>query len=335
MAEIPFAHSIAAHCETGNLHAMLRHRGLAISEPLLFGVGAGIFFAYLPFRRFSFLSLILRAQPGAIWRSALKRLGIRARMQRFRRKAAGRKALDELLEQGTPVALQVDLFHMDYLPDFMRVHFNAHMITVYGREGDEYLVSDCVAPSPGRIHARSLEIGRFTRGLLAPRGRIFHVIDLPESPPLAQAVRQGLRSACSRMLRIPLGPFGVRGVRKFARAIPRWPDRTDSIESLSRETLMFATIMEDLGTGGGGFRFLYATFLQEAAGILNDERLQGLSGEMRENGDRWREISLLAARMGREKDFTSTRFAEMADLVSERADTEERIFRSIDRVARG
>ncbi len=83
------------------------------------------------------------------------------------------------------------------------------------------------------------------------------------------------------------------------RPIPSQGEESGGKFPISEKPLFQRTIMEDLGTGGGGFRFLYATFLQEAAGILGDERLESLSWEMRENGDRWREISLLAARMGR------------------------------------
>jgi hypothetical protein len=47
MSVIPFNHKMAAHCESGTVTAILNYAGLDISEPMVFGVSSGIFFAYL------------------------------------------------------------------------------------------------------------------------------------------------------------------------------------------------------------------------------------------------------------------------------------------------
>ena len=44
-----FVHHHAAHCESGVTSALLRDQGFDISEPLIFGIGSGIFFGHLPF----------------------------------------------------------------------------------------------------------------------------------------------------------------------------------------------------------------------------------------------------------------------------------------------
>jgi len=41
----PFVHQQAAHCETGVTSALFRHQGVDISEPMVFGIGSGIFSA--------------------------------------------------------------------------------------------------------------------------------------------------------------------------------------------------------------------------------------------------------------------------------------------------
>ena len=38
----------AAHCESGVTASLFRHWGLELSEPMIFGVGAGLFFVYAP-----------------------------------------------------------------------------------------------------------------------------------------------------------------------------------------------------------------------------------------------------------------------------------------------
>jgi len=41
----PFVHQQAAHCETGVTSALFRFQGVDISEPMIFGIGSGIFSA--------------------------------------------------------------------------------------------------------------------------------------------------------------------------------------------------------------------------------------------------------------------------------------------------
>jgi hypothetical protein len=55
-------------------------------------------------------------------------------------------------------------------------------------------------------------------------------------------------------------------------------------------------MLEEIGTGGAGFRFIYAAFLQESAAILQIPLLDKLSTEMTEAGDRWREFAWQASR---------------------------------------
>jgi len=64
-------------------------------------------------------------------------------------------------------------------------------------------------------------------------------------------------------------------------------------------------MQEEIGTGGGGFRFLYASFLQELAAKTGYAVLDGLASRLVEIGDRWREFALAAARMIRGRDALS------------------------------
>ena len=92
---------------------------------------------------------------------------------------------------------------------------------------------------------------------------------------------------------------------------------------------MIAVILEERGTGGGGFRYLYATFLQEAAKILDNAEIAAVAKAMMDNGDRWRDVSIAAARMGKRRDLGPQRLLELGDMILERADAEQRIFRRL------
>ena len=88
------------------------------------------------------------------------------------------------------------------------------------------------------------------------------------------------------------------------------------------------------GTGGGGFRYLYATFLQEAAKILGNPEVADVAKAMMENGDRWRDVSIAAARMGKRRDLGPEKLRELGDMILERADAEQAIFRRLGRLVK-
>lgn len=52
--KINFEHHQTAHCENGVASNLLLNRGLKLSEPMIFGIGSGLFFVYLPFLKVNF-----------------------------------------------------------------------------------------------------------------------------------------------------------------------------------------------------------------------------------------------------------------------------------------
>ena len=56
-------------------------------------------------------------------------------------------------------------------------------------------------------------------------------------------------------------------------------------------------MQEEIGTGGAGFRFMYASFLQEASEVFGGNKiLQEASDMMFEVGDKYREFALVIAK---------------------------------------
>jgi hypothetical protein len=325
----PFAHKMAAHCESGAVTALLRNAGMDVTESLVFGVSGAIFFGYLSVPMLPFPTIALRNKPGRIRLKTPPRLGVKMRTLSFRDPAAAERELNALLARGIAVGAQVDYFYMDYLPEYTRAHFNAHYVIVTGKKDGRYLLSDTYFPAPASVDEATMLTARFARGQFAPKGLLFYPETIPERPDLKAAVRQGIKDAVFYMVKLPIPFFGVRGIRFFARKVREWPKLTRDIEHLSHEVMMIAVILEERGTGGGGFRYLYATFLQEAAKILGDAGVAEVAREMMVNGDRWRDVSIAAARMGKRRDLGPQRLLELGEMILERADAEQRIFRRL------
>jgi hypothetical protein len=330
---IEFRHRQAAHCENGATANLLGFHGLAVSEPMAFGIGSGLFFAYLPFITLNGApGFTYRSLPGTIFSKAAARLGVTVERHRFGNPERAMDALDRLLDGGTPVGCVVGVFHLPYFPPAYRFHFNAHNLVVFGRRGDDYLVSDPIMEEPQVISREDLARVRFARGLFAPRGHMYHVGSIRREPDLADAIRTGIRQTCRWMLQ-PVPILGVRGIRFLAGRIPRWPLKVGS----TRAAVWLGQVIrmqEEIGTGGGGFRFIQAAFLQEAAGVLGDARLEEASRDMTDIGDRWRGFALAASRIYKDRDDGARNYAGLGNQLADIAGREEALFRRLLAITR-
>jgi hypothetical protein len=300
----PFGHRQSAHCESGVMSAMMTHGGLPLSEPMAFGLAAALSFALIPFVKLSGLPLIAyRRPPGAIIKGVCTRLGIRMQRRTFRNPQKGMDALDRALGEGRIVGLQSSVFWLPYFPEDMRFHFNAHNLIVYGRDGDDYLVSDPVFEEAVRCDRASLMKARFAKGALAARGLMYYPEHVPEAVDHARAIPAAIRANYRVMARAPLPFVGLRGIRRLGKnlvALSRDPRRRD--DYLPRLLGHIVRMQEEIGTGGAGFRFIYGAFLREASTVLGLASLKEGSEAMTEAGDTWRLFALRASKMckGRE-----------------------------------
>jgi hypothetical protein len=324
-----FPHRQSAHCESGVTANLLTRHGIPLSEAMAFGIGSGLFFAYLPFVRVDHLPLTtFRTAPGGIFARATRRLGVGVETRTFRTPAEGTAALDRLIAEGIPVGAQTGVFWLPYFPRALRFHFNAHNLVVYGKEEGGYRISDPVFPSPVLCPAEDLERARFAKGPLAPKGKLYRLARVPASVDLKPAVLEGIREVCRLMVGVPVPLFGVRGIRFLARRLGGWPSRLGE----ARTVLHLGNVIrmqEEIGTGGGGFRFIFAAFLQEAAELLGDGRLSDLSRRATGVGDRWRDFAAAGARHCKGRPGEGDGYASLAPILLDCADLEERLFRDL------
>lgn len=315
-ASSPFQHRHAAHCESGVVANLLSHHGLPISEPMTFGLAASLTFAYLPFIRIQEMPLVAyRKPPRAILNGASRALGVRFRIERFRSPQEGEARLDELLTQGRVVGLQASVYWLTYFPEDMRFHFNAHNLVAYGSDGDDYLVSDPVIEAPVRCARADLTRARFARGILAPRGLLYYPEFSAAREPSPAMIIRAIRQV-ARMMVVPLPFVGAGGIRTMGRRIAR----LDPASPLSAPLVgHIVRMQEEIGTGGAGFRFLYAAFLQEASEATQHHQLAEYSNRLMEIGDEWRGFALAAARMIKGRDqFDPPALASLAQHLARR-----------------
>lgn len=330
--KIDFQHSQAAHCENGVTANLLQYYGMTLSEPMIFGIGSGYFFSHMPFIKLNGMSVTsFRVWPGLIFKRVTRRLGIKVRRRKYSNPEKAMLELDRLLEQGKPVGMLVGVFHLPYFPKEYRFHFNAHNITVIGKEDNLYYVSDPVMEKVETLTYEELRRVRFARGTYPPRGRMYYIDQVSGNPDIPSAIIKGIRKTAKDMLTIPLPMFGVDGIRYLARNLRKWPEKLGE-KAAALNLSQVIRMLEEIGTGGAGFRFIYAAFLQESAEKLQQPLLNELSADMTATGDAWRDFAWQAARCFKNRDKGMTSYDALADQLMAIADKEEKIFSQLRRV---
>ncbi|MDB4926056.1 BtrH N-terminal domain-containing protein [Mucilaginibacter sp.] len=326
---LPFKHIQAAHCENGVTMSLLKNAGVQqITEPLAFGIGAGLFFVYIPLLKINNGPVIaFRTLPGLIFKRTCKALNIPVVRKKFRSKEAAEQFLNECLAAGHPVGCQVGVYYLPYFPKEYRFHFNAHNLIVYGIEDGNYMVSDPVMEHTNILTGYELERVRFAKGALAPNGQLYYPKEntVVTDDQVKRAIKSGIEKNVRNMLTMA-GPItGVNGIRYTGNRIKKWRDNL-GLKKAGLYLAQLVRMQEEIGTGGGGFRYIYGAFLQEAHGYIPNDDLLEISQTFTASGDLWRTAAVQAAgiykgRIGSQEDFNI-----MGDYLLEIAEIEKKAF---------
>ena len=323
-----FKHFQSAHCENGVASNLLKNKGIDISEPMIFGLGSGLFFVFLPFLKVNHAPAIsYRPMPGMIFNRAAKNLGIKVKRHKFKSNQSAQQFLDQQLKANNPCGLQVGVYNLTYFPEEYKFHFNGHNLVVYGKENDSYLISDPVMETTTALTENELDKVRFAKGVLAPKGHLYYPEYIPDELNFEKAIKQAIKKTCREML-APVPIVGVRGIRMVAKRIKKWPTKIGNAKT-NYFLAQMVRMQEEIGTGGGGFRYIYAAFLQEASVKLNRPELNDFAIEISEIGDKWRDFAVNASRVYKKRSNTQDIYNVISNQLLELADLEESFFKRL------
>jgi len=327
-----FHHVQTAHCENGVTTALLRYHGLEfMTEPLAFGMGSGLFYIQIPFLTVNNGPAIsFRTMPGAIFNRTCKSLGVEVKRKKFSNQLAAQDFLEKKINEGVPVGCQVGVFHLTYFPKEYRFHFNAHNLIVYGVEDGKYMVSDPVMEDVTTLSREDLTRVRFAQGPLAPKGHIYYPekVGVISDDLIRKGIVKGINRNVRDMLRIPGNFAGVDGIRHTANHIRKWRDKL-GLKKASLYLGQIVRMQEEIGTGGGGFRFLYGAFLEEAAAYLQDERVAVISEDFTKAGDMWRASAIKMAGIYKGRLTEQKDFEDVADMLVDIRGVEKDAFQKL------
>lgn len=300
------------HRETAAVRHVLAHQGVTaphtgqpFSEGMLLGIGGGIGFVYFVFEFTSpdffyqgvFFSLGTRYHDH-ILPSICERLGLPLDT---RETSSERKAVANItgpLERGVPVIAWVDPLHLPYyrLSRKLVKYLPPIPLVVYGYDEDAGVVRVAeISEQPLTVPLEAFAQGRRAQNNIKHRTV---VIEPPPAPPdLPAAIRAGIRACWQGLLEPPIRNLGVTGLEKWAgmlvnerdskgwpRAFPPGAQMYDGLRAIYE-----SIVLGD--TPGQGFRALYADFLDEASGILDEPALGEVAGQYRACAALWQALA--------------------------------------------
>jgi hypothetical protein len=241
--------------------------------------------------------------------------------------------MDELrrvLRTGQLVAVTTNVYWLSYFPKRYRFNFNGHNLIVLYEIENGFRVSDPSAfEETVDCSTHDMERARFARGPMEPRGLMYYPLSVNPNPDIRKACITGMLDSCNQMLKIPVPLFGVKGIRYLAKKIIKSPDKLGYVEAC-RQLAHVVRFQEEMGTGGAGFRFMFAAFLQEASELFESPELNELSNEMTAIGDIWREFAVVSARIIKQRKTKSEEtFEKAGGLMLICAGREEELFKNL------
>jgi hypothetical protein len=310
---------VGHHCESTALVNLLRQREIHLSEPLVFGLGSGLSFAYWRTKQMPTPFLGGRIKPDRLTVNITESLGLRLTVRETSSDKRAREQLLRQLDSGTVVGLKLDRYHLDYSTDEYR--FAAHYVACVGYEDDRFALVETRPLGLRWASGESLARARGARGPMSSRNLSF-TIARPDGPlpDLGEVARRSISTTAESFLNPPISNLGFKGMHKAADLMPGWIDDLGSPEEALVE---IATIMEEGGTGGGLFRTLWADFLAEAADLTGAGEFRDVSDAYRVVSRKWTEVADLLREAGTTEDRAPLRHA--SKLVHELAKEEHRL----------
>lgn len=312
-----WVHEPGRHCGSTALADLCRHRGWPFDEALCFGLGAGLggFFGVLP----EPLPRLFHLRSATLEGDFFRRAGVPFAWVREPDPEHALALLRLHLSGDLPVLLRCDIARLPYFGS--RTPMTGHAVVAWGfdDEAREVRLSDTGFRGLQAVGYGAMELAWSSQAFPVPLERDhFAVPPLGPPPDLLRLIPAAIRAQGEALTDDGLFTTGVRAVRAFARDLA---GPFVEAENWSFAARFIYQCIERRGTGGGGFRAIYADFLDQAEAALPRLRSLGLVRRMRLLAKGWTEVAL-ALKTASEAP-TPAGLSEIAPRVDILADLEE------------
>ncbi|CAD5121648.1 DgyrCDS10142 [Dimorphilus gyrociliatus] len=259
------------HCETTAVGCLLKHLGIDLSEPMLFGIGEGL--NYMGWRMKSMDTPFFggRPKPDGLLQKICENLNLK--------------------NQDIPVGLKLDCYHLDYM-DYMpeKIHFGAHYATIFGYDETDAYMIDTAEQKELKTKLKNLELARSEKAPMSSKNKSFIIEKGSEPYDLKAVIKNAIYNNAKSYLNPPISNMGYKGILKSSTEIKKWFKESKDVK---KDFGTLAMLMERAGTGGAVFRNMYRDFLLESYELLGTEEYHDAYIDFKEISKLWTQVAQL------------------------------------------
>lgn len=279
------------------------HTGQPYTEAMLMGINGGLCAGYFAFDykgwdpHLHFLTRYLFDEtPGAVF----ERLGIAMHSQQTTDAEKGTANLINALTQGKPAIVWVDVMSVYATTPPTTEMWFVSPILVYGvdpKSNTVYIADRAQVPLTTTLDAFTAARARIKKH----RHRLM-TIDAPNPDKLPEAIRAGIRACIDIFIAEPpvghKSSFGLDAYQKWAKLLITTKDKQSWSKMFAPGRQMYCGLtstyryLEIFFTGGHGARYIYADFLDEAAGVLDNNALKEAAVQFRHCATLWDALTM-------------------------------------------
>ncbi len=268
---------------------------------MIFGLGSGLGFVYWYSKRSDMVLQPAYPFVGGrgrdLYKNLCSNLEVSVKVNRTSSKKRAYKTLKDMISNGIPIMIHVDMPYLKYLGLPEQAHFGAHVVVIAGIDEDKGVayIADTAFKSLQTATLKELEDARSSTFKPFPPENKWFTFEFPDKlTQIDVAIKSAITKTAKSMLYPPIKNLGVKGINYFANEIVKWPKLFPPENALFRQLYeVNYVMMEEDGTGGGLFRYLYSRFLKEAGEILNNKKLIDLGQRYHQIGQKWTTIAQL------------------------------------------
>jgi hypothetical protein len=319
MPSVPgYVHRPGNHCGSTALRNLLAFHGVALSEEMAFGLGAGASFYYLALDDTS-PSRWFNGRTARLEESFRDLTGAALRMRTFAEGDAGAwEAARAEIDGGNPALLLTDIYHLDHYGN--SAHFPGHAVVLAGYDEEVAQLSDTGFEELQTTRIENLAKARHSGHPAYPlEGHMFTVAEAVDRGQLEAAIPRAIAQAAKEMLEPSFGEFaGLPAIERLAAEAGAWPEVVDDWQWCARFAYQ---VIERRGTGGGAFRLMYSRFLEEAGRA--EAPLAAAAAE------RWTELAAAFQAASESEEPAPSLWAAVGDCAKQVAEAEERLWSAL------
>ncbi len=288
MTLIKNTHVPGVHCSSTAIADLVRFHGFDWSEDFCFGVGGGLGITYLKTPQAS-PTRLLHTRSLGYEKRFFNAIGVNdfswlsaATVQE------SEQQLITALDENRPALLLTDIYYLHYFNSSS--HFPGHGVIAWGYNKDDnfFQVTDTERENLETVSFEKMKKARVSQILpFISNGDFYAPKHLNKPNDLKSLCQQAIKENASRLLSSTDKSTGFSALQTLIDDFNEW-EHSDDWQWNCR--FAYQTI-EKRGTGGCGFRKMYARFLGEASQYLDSIKTLRLEDKMQKSAQSWYELS--------------------------------------------